>query len=716
MNTKRALVLIVAIGCLIGILFPVQLAVASHVTPTFVPGNPSCTDLGYDFGFKPQPEPPPSGIYNFPEGINTVTITSDGTYFDWLSTLGIDAVVVKGGPNANVYVHDPEEFSDNSLHSPINPINGQPYAISHIEFCYDYEVDVEKTAETTFTRTFEWTIDKSVTPETWDLFTGDSGTSKYTVAVTKTGYTDSDWAVSGVITIGNNTPFDATIENVTDTITGFGVVAVDCGVTFPHVLSSGGALACTYNTPLPDGSTRTNTATVATSGIVGGNSDDADVVFGAPTTLVNDTINVVDTNGGSWSFSDSGSVIYMQTFTCDADAGVHYNIATIGETGQTDDATVIVNCYALEVKKDASTSFTRTYDWSIDKSADQSSITLSVGQQFLVNYSIVVDLDSVTPYTDSEWGVSGVIGVFNDAPMDATLNSISDIVSPDIAATVDCGGLSFPYTLLADDKLYCLYSTSLPDAASRTNTATATLQNFSYAYDGTPTASGTTDFSGNADVVFSDTPTEEIDECIDISDTNIGFLGTVCYGDGLPLTLSYSLWIGPYDECGDYTVENTASFITHDTGTTGSDGWTVAVNVPCVGGCTLTPGYWKTHSEYGPAPYDDTWAMLPNGADTPFFLSGQSYYDVLWTEPRGNAYYNLAHAYIAAALNQLNGASIPSDVLDTYDEATSLLNTYTPAEIGSLKGNKPPRPQFIALAETLDDYNNGLTGPGHCSE
>ena len=72
-------------------------------------------------------------------------------------------------------------------------------------------------------------------------------------------------------------------------------------------------------------------------------------------------------------------------------------------------------------------------------------------------------------------------------------------------------------------------------------------------------------------------------------------------------------------------------------------------------GCTLTPGYWKTHSKYGPAPYDATWAEI--GEDTPFFASGKTWYDALWTEPKGGeAYYILAHAYIAAALNFKNGA------------------------------------------------------------
>jgi hypothetical protein len=51
-----------------------------------------------------------------------------------------------------------------------------------------------------------------------------------------------------------------------------------------------------------------------------------------------------DTFGGSWSFSDSGSVTRDRTFTCDADQGSHPNVATILETGQSASASVSVNC------------------------------------------------------------------------------------------------------------------------------------------------------------------------------------------------------------------------------------------------------------------------------------------------------------------------------------------------------------------------------------
>ncbi len=132
-------------------------------------------------------------------------------------------------------------------------------------------------------------------------------------------------------------------------------------------------------------------------------------------------------------------------------------------------------------------------------------------------------------------------------------------------------------------------------------------------------------------------------------------------------------------------------------------------------GCTLTQGYWKTHSEFGPAPYDNTWALLSGGASTSFFSSGQTWYQVFWTAPSGNAYYILAHQYMAAKLNVLAGAD-PTAATAALNSATTLFNTYTPAQIAALSGSSSLRKQFIGLATTLDNYNKGLIGPGHCED
>lgn len=220
-----------------------------------------------------------------------------------------------------------------------------------------------------------------------------------------------------------------------------------------------------------------------------------------------------------------------------------------------------------------------------------------------------------------------------------------------------------------------------------------------------------------------DTCDPNIDECVNAYDDNRDpdILGQVCVWES-PKTFTYSKFIGPYCECGDYTVCNEAFFVTADTLTCGWDNWCIIVHVPCEGGCTLTPGYWKTHSKYGPAPYDNTWAMVdPNEEDSAFFDTGQSWYEVLWTVPKGgNAYYILAHAYIAAVLNELNDASVPPEVAAAMDDAEVLLDTYdgNPMSMDGLKGKnkKLVRADFIALAGLLDDYNNGITGPGHCTE
>jgi len=133
-------------------------------------------------------------------------------------------------------------------------------------------------------------------------------------------------------------------------------------------------------------------------------------------------------------------------------------------------------------------------------------------------------------------------------------------------------------------------------------------------------------------------------------------------------------------------------------------------------GGTHTWGYWKTHSSHGPAPYDATWAIL--GENTTFFLSGASYYGVLGVNPAGgSSYYQLAHQYVAAKLDVLDGAWMRGDVQAAFNEATALLGSYTPAQIASYKkgtaAQKAIFNQFNQLAGILDAYNNGDMGTPH---
>jgi hypothetical protein len=136
-------------------------------------------------------------------------------------------------------------------------------------------------------------------------------------------------------------------------------------------------------------------------------------------------------------------------------------------------------------------------------------------------------------------------------------------------------------------------------------------------------------------------------------------------------------------------------------------------------GCTYTQGYWKTHSAYGPAgPPDPTWLiLLPNGPDTLFFNSGYSWHDLFWTAPAGgNAYIILAHQYMAAWLNINNVdpllAANPTVLGTAMSDAEWLFNNYNIDY--DFKGDPAVRNQFIMLAGTLNDFNEGYLGPPHC--
>lgn len=734
-TTTFALVLVL----LLGIIALGRPAMAQEsgpdVDPIRIDGNKSCADLGYgDFEWKVEG----SDLGNGTSGDGTLEVTLsnfDGTSFDWASNLGVDAVLVKAAQDENGYLYDVtlggpgESTGDDGLTTPLK--NGKHPEISHISFCYDLELEVDKTAQTSFTRTNNWTIDKSVSPDTLDLFTGDSGTSKYTVLVDKGTPTDSDFAVNGTIQVSNPAPFAASVTGVQDVISGNISATVDCGVTFPYTLPSKGTLNCTYEAALPDGSDRTNTATATTTTAkLGNGSGTADVTFGAPTNEVNKTVSVNDSvEGPLGTFSDDGSKEYENTFSCDGDEGTHNNTASlIGDGGAnlgSDSASVTVNCYALGVSKDAQTSFTRTWNWTIDKSADQSELTLSLGQEFLVNYSIKVDASS----TDSARNVTGNITVSNPAPVDAKINSVSDVISSNIAATVDCG-VSFPYTLQAGKDLKCTYTAEdLPDLSNRTNTATATLQNYSYDSGGNATAAGTTDFSGSAAVSFGSTPTEEIDEEISLSDTYIGGLQpnpVIVKASEVPKTFNYSRTVGPYDAPGDRAVENTACLVTNNTGTERCDKVVIIVHVPA-NGCTLTIGYWKTHADPNSnrtnpnatgellAQLGSVWLGQPGGTGK-FNLEVKDTTTAVkvlnrWFDS-SNGIYKLQAQLLAAKLNIANGAD-GSAVAATIQQADSFLATNNKSW-GDL--SKAKKNQVLSWATTLDNYNNGLIGPGHCDQ
>jgi hypothetical protein len=95
-------------------------------------GNPSCESLGLGVDVLTI-ENVLGGSYAY--GGGSVSIMLSDVYFDFTSTDGMAAVIVKGGDNALVCTYVPATHEDYGLHAPINSNTGMPYGISHISFC-----------------------------------------------------------------------------------------------------------------------------------------------------------------------------------------------------------------------------------------------------------------------------------------------------------------------------------------------------------------------------------------------------------------------------------------------------------------------------------------------------------------------------------------------------------------------------------------------------
>jgi hypothetical protein len=142
-------------------------ASATHVEPQLVEDNPGCDDVAPGT-IELKVEDPTSGTSS--DGTLTVTIdvsdTADGQVFDWESNIGVDAVIVKGGPDSNVYFYSPEATGDTGLHAPEVP-SGKWAGLSHISFCYDVGPPTSTTStSTTSTSTTSTSTTSTSTPPT----------------------------------------------------------------------------------------------------------------------------------------------------------------------------------------------------------------------------------------------------------------------------------------------------------------------------------------------------------------------------------------------------------------------------------------------------------------------------------------------------------------------------------------------------------------------
>jgi len=484
--------------------------------------------------------------------ITDVTTVGGQLQFNWSSNLAVDLAVVKQGNGGAYWAFDPAQTGGTlAAYNDREPSGG----ISHVLFCYQPKLTVTKTAVTSKTTTYGWTVDKTADPTSHQMTNGDDAqTSNYTLDVRKSAGVDSGWKVSGVITVKNNSGTNLLAVTVTDTLEGATGLIIDPSCTGAFALAAGATKNCSYSANLPNDTTRLNTA-YADSGSnnVADGSGTAQVDFAnATVTKINDTATLTDTYGSqSWSISSSSDdKQYTREFSC-GESQIYPNTARIlGDNPATpgiettyvlsqDSASVTVVCdeapVPLLVEKSAAGSFTRTHTWTVTKTVDKSSITLDAGASGSVQWTIGL----TEAVVDSNFKVNGTIKVSNANAFAIENVDVTDSMS---GATIDCDGadgaqstdLTIPAAVDAvKGFVLCSYSVGVVDAEAGdegVNTATASVP------DGNE---GVAEISSEPATWSFNEPTE-IDAFVDVVDSNGKVFADVSDPAAVPFPTSYT--------------------------------------------------------------------------------------------------------------------------------------------------------------------------------
>jgi len=150
--------------------------------------------------------------------------------------------------------------------------------------------------------------------------------------------------------------------------------------------------------------------------------------------------------------------------------------------------------------------------------------------------------------------------------------------------------------------------------------------------------------------------------------------------------------------------------------------WDITIDCPgALIGCSRTIGFWKTHAGFGPqddfiTPLLPVWLGTPGGKKSFFVDSAELAEDILSEDVYGDASNGITKLYaqlLGAKLNILSGAS-DIDVTGVISAADAFLAEHDWRDWDNLSAQE--QMTVLDWKDTLDDYNNGYIGPGHCDD
>lgn len=669
-----------------------------------------------------------------------------------------------------------------------------------------YLPSVMKDAAGTYDERHEWYVEKTVDPESQEGFAGETVYFDWTITVTEE-VVEENFDVAGSIVVGNPNPDSALVVDLSDTLddgTAASIAAsLTCDLTGTELtVPAGGTSTCSYtaNDLGYDDVLNAPTVNTATIGWGDGLSLEATDPIEWTPNVIDDEATLDDDQYpfSGESVTDGWTITYSDEYTCssdrqdytggvDADNEVSNTAEVYSASGLEDEstATTEIDCYLLDLEKNVTPYFTRTYSYDIAKTAiyyDQSGarvplpdgevIDINQGDFYTLEWDITV---SDASYGDSGFAIDTVVTVFNPSSREAEVDSVVDSIAG-ISLECEWSDPAKPGVIAGGDTISC---TSTGDSVSGDTTSnSASVSAYGVAHD-----------EDTATWAF-DTPTTEVHKTVTVQDLLGGAMIDVT-GDLIPSDPTYT-WGGgdgsktwtlitvvstsatdaqgnPVDiqlECGLNQIPNVVKLFGDDVedpegpDLLGEASDTADIFVHCGSACTLTQGYWKTHSAAGPPgnqgayiPFDaatfwkhrdETWDSIKrwnpvlavyqdwddNGAfeaeEEQFFNSGMTWWQVQWTAPQGDVYYNLAHQWIAAHLNiwqEANEgfggdfaaafATAPAEVQQAYSDALNWFDKTAPGD--KLKGKDRQLPG--GWHSILASFNEGAyEGWPHCDE
>ncbi len=349
--------------------------------------------------------------------------------------------------------------------------------------------------------------------------------------------------------------------------------------------------------------------------------------------------------------------------------------------------------------------WTKTYAWNVTKTADPASLDLAPGETGDVTYVVGLTRDNGTEAAY----IAGQVCITNGgAVATGGLTSVINVTKPPSATVVASTPLDTSgHPVLAPGESRCYgYEVAVPSPPEAGKaykvSADTSITNHS-GHLGTP-------FGPNTSASFgwpsSITP---VHGEVSVDDTMQGNLGTFAGSATTTYTRTFS--------CDDAGVRTNTATLTHTDDNTAGPSATATVAVTCTtpppAGCTLTIGYWKNHPK-AVAPMLPVWLGTPDGQLSHEVTTTNDAVAILnFNGAASNGINKLRGQLLAAKLGIAGGAD-GSAVAGAIADADAFLATHAPSSWNSL--SKADRNDVNLLATTLDNYNNGIIGPGHCDD